>query len=118
MRKTSLPRIKNLKPLLYKKNLPSPDNRARGGFQVLKAEKPPKRAWILAFWGAPAVRSTRGSLTAKDRTFMESLIDSVIHADGIFLRHAAPQKPRNSAAIPSVSFLAGRKNLLVIAKTS
>ena len=28
------------------------------------------------------------------------------------------QKPRNSAAVPSVSFLAGRKNLLVIAKTS
>jgi len=34
------------------------------------------------------------------------------------LRPAASQKPRNSAAIPSVSFLAGRKNLLVIAKTS
>ena len=48
----------------------------------------------------------------------ESLIDSVIHADDIFLRPAASQKPRNSAAIPSVSFLAGRKNLLVIAKTS
>ncbi len=48
----------------------------------------------------------------------ESLIDSVIHADGIFLRPAAAQKPRNSAAIPSVSFLAGCKNLLVIAKTS
>ena len=48
----------------------------------------------------------------------ESLIYSVIHADGIFLRPAASQKPRNSAAIPSVSFLAGCKNLLVIAKTS
>ena len=48
----------------------------------------------------------------------ESLIDSDIHADGIFLRPAASQKPRNSAVIPSVLFLAGRKNLLVIAKTS
>jgi len=48
----------------------------------------------------------------------ESLIYSVIHADGIFLRPAASQKPRNSAAIPSVSFLAGCKNPLVIAKTS
>jgi len=48
----------------------------------------------------------------------ESLIYSVIHADGIFLRPAASQKSRNSAAIPSVSFLAGRKNLLVSAKTS
>ncbi len=52
------------------------------------------------------------------RDTKESLIDSVIHADDIFLRPAASQKPRNSAAIPSVSFLAGRKNLLVIAKTS
>ena len=50
--------------------------------------------------------------------FRESLIDSDIHADGIFLCLAASQKPRNSGAIPSVSFLAGRKNLLVIAKTS
>jgi len=50
--------------------------------------------------------------------FRESLIDSVIHADGIFLCPAASQKPRNSAAIPSVSFLAGCKNLLAIAKTS
>jgi len=48
----------------------------------------------------------------------ESLIDSVVHADGIILRPAAAQKPQNSAAIPSVSFLAGRKKLLVIAKTS
>ena len=48
----------------------------------------------------------------------EPLIYSAIHADGIFLRPATSQKPRNSAAIPSVSFLAGRKNLLVIAKIS
>jgi len=45
----------------------------------------------------------------------ESLIDPVIRADGIFLRPAAAQKPRNSAAVPLVSFLAGGKNLLVIA---
>ena len=50
--------------------------------------------------------------------FRESLIDPVIHADGIFLRPAASQRPRNSAAIPSASFLAGGKNLPVIAKTS
>ena len=56
---------------------------------------------------------------AKEETngIRESLIDSVIYADGIFLRPAASQKLRNSA-VPSVSFLAGRKNLLVIAKTS
>ena len=47
----------------------------------------------------------------------ESRNCSVIHADGIFLRPAAARKPRNSAAVPSVSFLAGRKNLLVIATT-
>jgi len=32
-----------------------------------------------------------------------------------FFRPAASQKPRNSAAIPSVSFLAGCKDLLVTA---
>ena len=68
----------------------------------------------------PFAGKTEGMTAVFPWMVRESLIDSVIHADGIciFLRPAASQKPRNSAAIPLVSFLAGGKNLLVIAKPS
>jgi len=44
--------------------------------------------------------------------FRELLINSVIHAEGIFLRPAAAESLVHSAAVSAVSFLAGQKNPL------
>ena len=53
-----------------------------------------------------------------DAKFRDRGIVRLFTQTASFFRPAASQKPRNSVLFLSVSFLAGRKNLLVIAKTS